>query len=374
MRVLPSVRLSKGDVMTLSRFAFCFIALVSFSTVHSLPASADFVTDIKRGARKAGNAIERGVKQTGRAIERGVRKTGQAIEYGYCDTFTDKSDRRCRMESGVGYDKKGTYTYDPKNPKKKYRGDKSDPALTERDKELNEFAAFVKNKEVTAAEVEDRDVHHFRPFLQPNARLGLGFPEKEKLMPPTKSGEMRPCCLAGGGGSFLNDRREKTKLRFYGGTDYLTKPGDPVYATIDGWIERRKDPRKGLQGVVLRSEDGYRSAIYFVELTPEIDKALVAKSRFNVKAGETVLGKAQDVHPVYPADVPNHVLVVMSDPKGNLIDPSGKILAERAPKSAPAAKPPETTAKSPDTTAKPPETTAKSPDTTTKPPETTAKP
>jgi hypothetical protein len=33
--------------------------------------------------------------------------------------------------------------------------------------------------------------------------------------------------------------------------------------------------------------------------------------------------------------VPNHVHVIMSDPKGNPIDPSGKILLERTPKSVP---------------------------------------
>jgi len=336
--------------MTLSRFAVCVLALFAFSAGHSLPAEADLLNDIKRGARKAGNAIERGVK-----------KTGQAIEYGFCDTFTDKSDRRCRMESGIGYDKKGTYTYDPKNPKKKYRGDETDPKATERDKELTKFAEFVKNKEVTPSEIEDRDIHHFRPFLRPNAKLGQGYPEKEKLMPPTKTGEMRACCLPGGGGSFLNDRREKTKLRFYGGTDYLTKPGDPIYATIDGVVERRKDPRKNLEGVILKSVDGYRSTIYFVELSPEVEKALADKSRFEVKAGETVIGKAQDLHPIYPAEVPNHVLVVMTDPKGNLIDPSGKILDDRAPKSVPTAEAPEATtaAKPADATAKPADATAK---------------
>jgi hypothetical protein len=331
--------------MTLSRFAFCFAALLAFSGVHAVPASADLIGDIKTGARKAGRVIKKGVEDTGHAIKRGGRKLGSELERGYCDTFTDKSDRQCRVESGVGYDKKGTYTYDPKNPKQKYRGDKTDPAKTERDKQLNKFAEFVKNKEVTKAEIEDRDVHHFLPFLQPNVKLGEGFPEKEKLMPPTKSGEIRPCCLQGGGGSFLNDRREKTKLRFYGGTDYLTKPGDPVYATIDGWVERRKDPRKDLEGVIVRNEAGYRSSIYFVELTPEVEKALTGTAHFEVKAGETVLGKAQDLHPAYPPEVPNHILVVMSDPKGNLIDPTGKILLERAPKSVPAAKPPETAAK-----------------------------
>jgi len=170
--------------------------------------------------------------------------------------------------------------------------------VTERDKQLNKFAEFVNNKEVTKAEIEDRDFYHFRPFLQRNAKLGEGFPEKEKLVAPTKSGEIRPCCcLAGGGGSFLNDRRDKTKLHFYGGTDYLTKPGDPIYATIDGWVERRKDPRKGLEGVVLRNEAGYRSSIYFVELAPEIEKALTGTSHFEVKTGETILGNAQDLRP-----------------------------------------------------------------------------
>lgn len=161
---------------------------------------------------------------------------------------------------------------------------------------------------------------------------------------------MRACCLAGGGGSFLDDRLDKSKLRFYGGTDFLTKPGDPVTATIDGWIETEKAPRDGFDGVTLRDEAGYRSSIYFVDLTPEIKKALADKSKYEVKAGETALGKAQDLHPAYPADMPNHVHVVMSDPKGNPIDPMGKLLLERAPQSIPEKKP---EGKAPEATAKP---------------------
>jgi len=45
-------------------------------------------------------------------------------------------------------------------------------------------------------------------------------------------------------------------------------------------VERRRDPRKGLEGVVLRNEAGYRSSIYFVELAPEIEKALTGTSHF----------------------------------------------------------------------------------------------
>ena len=99
------------------------------------------------------------------------------------------------------------------------------------------------------------------------------------------------------------------------------------------------------------------------------DFTAVDRISFEVKAGETVIGKAQDLHPIYPPEVPNHVLVVMTDPKGNLIDPSGKILDDRAPKSVPTAEAPE-----PVTAAKPAETMTKPADTTAKPADSTAKP
>ena len=338
--------------MTLKRLALCFTLLLAFSAVEAGTANADFLNDVKRGARKVGRAIGEGVEDAGDAVGRGARRLGRDLERGYC-RLTEDDD--CRVNSSVARDKKGTYAYDPKNPKQKYRGDESDPKANERDKQLSKFAAYVKTKELTPSEVEDRDVHKFRRFLLPNAKLGMGFPEKEKLVPPTKSGEIRQCCQVGGGGGFLVDRLDKTKLRFHGGSDYITKPGEPIYATIDGWVEMRKDPRKEFQGLILRNKDGYRVSLYFVEISPEIDKALKDKKRFEVKAGDTVLGKAQDLHPVYPAEVPNHVHVVMSDPKGNPIDPSGKILLERAPKSVPEKMPEGKTSeqKKPETTAKP---------------------
>jgi hypothetical protein len=332
-------------LMTLKRLALCFTLFAAFSAFEVAPLKADLLGGIK----KAGRAIGEGVEDAGQAIGRGARKLGRDMERSYCRLSKD-----CRVNSSVARDKKGTYAYDPKNPKKKYRGDETDPKETDRDKQLSKFAAYVKTKELTPSEIEDRDVHKFRRFLLPNAKLGMGFPEKEKLVPPTKSGEIRPCCEKGGGGSFLTDRLDKTQLRFHGGTDYLTKPGEPIYATIDGWVEMRKDPRKEFQGLVLRNKEGYRVSIYFVELTPEIDKALKDKSRYEVKAGETVLGKAEDLHPVYPPEVPNHIYVIMSDPKGNPIDPSGKILLERAPKSVPEKMPEKKTSETtPGTAAKP---------------------
>jgi hypothetical protein len=345
--------------MTLKRLALGFALLFSFSAVEVGPVKADLIGGIKQ----VGRAIGEGVEDAGHAVGRAGRKLGRDMERSYC-----RLTKECRVNSSVGRDKKGTYAYDPKNPKKKYRGDDTDPKETERDKQLSKFAAYVKTKELTSSEIADRDVYKFRRFLLPNAKLGMGFPEKEQLVPPTKSGEISPCCDKGPGGGFLTDRLDKTQLRFTGGTDYLTKPGEPVYATIDGWVEVRKDPRKEFQGLILRNKEGYRVSIYFVELTPEIDKALTDKSRYEVKAGETVLGKAQDLHPVYPPDVPNHVYVLMSDPKGNPIDPSGKILLERAPKSVPEKMPEKKTSEQKAPEQKAPEPAAKkTPDTTAKP-------
>jgi hypothetical protein len=171
-------------------------------------------------------------------------------------------------------------------------------------------------------------------------------------------GSARPIAVASGSGvpaSSLLGLIVPSQLRFNGGTDYLTKPGEPIYATIDGWVELRKDPRKEFQGLVLRNKEGYRVSIYFVELSAEIDKALNDKNRYDVKAGETVLGKAEDLHPVYPPEMPNHVYVIMSDPKGNPIDPSGRILLERAPRSVPEKMPEKKTSETtaPGTAAKP---------------------
>lgn len=339
--------------MTLNRLALICAALVVFSGLQGIPARADLLGDIGTGARKTGQAIERGAKKAGRAVKegvedageavgRGARKLGRDLERGYCDLTSDKD---CRVNARVGRDKQGPYTYDPKNPSKKYRGDETDQAQTARDKQLSGFASYVKDKELTDAEIDDRDVHGFRRFLAPNAGLGVAFPVADKaLKAPTKSGEVRPCCQKGGGGPFLTDRLDKSKLVFAGGTEYLTKVDEPVYATIDGWVEKEEDPRNNFAGLVLRNEKGYRSTISFLRLTPEIEQALKSNTRYEVKAGDTIIGHAQDLHPAYPPEVPNHVYVTLADPKGVPVDPAGKVMLKRVPKSIPA-KTPETMAK-----------------------------
>ena len=116
--------------MTLTRLALCCATLIAVSGVHAAPVRADLLGDIGTGARKTGQAIERGAKKAGRAVKRGVedageavgrgaRKLGRDLERGYCNLT---SDRDCRVNARVGRDRQGPYTYDPKNPSKKYRG------------------------------------------------------------------------------------------------------------------------------------------------------------------------------------------------------------------------------------------------------------
>ena len=337
--------------MPLTRLAVCCAALFVFSGTPAVPVHADVLGDIgtgvkktgkaiERGAVKAGQAVKEGAEDAGEAIGRGARKLGRDMERGYCNLTKD-----CRVNARVGRDKQGPYTYDPKNPAKKYRGDETDPTGSERDKQLSGFASYVKNKDLTEAEIDDRDVHGFRLFLVPNAKLGVVYPDAEtKLKPPTQSGEVRPCCQKGGGGPFLTDRLDKSKLVFAGGTEYLTKVDEPVYATMDGWVEKQEYPRNNFSGLVLIDDKSYRTTIAFVRLTPEIEQALKSNTRYPVKAGETIIGHAQDLHPAYPDEVPNHVYVVMSDPKGVPVDPAGKVSLKLVPKSIPT-KAPETAAK-----------------------------
>lgn len=126
-------------------------------------------------------------------------------------------------------------------------------------------------------------------------------------------------------------------IRFHGGVDYISKVGEPIFATMSGWIEREAHPykeedRRGLSGVIIRNERGYTSTIFYVEPTPEIRESLrtpttdgITKDRYRVEAGVTVIGHAQDLHPIYPENVPEHVHVTMRDPLGHPVSPDGKI-------------------------------------------------
>jgi hypothetical protein len=116
--------------MTIKRRFFCLALVLGMSAVQVVPLKADLLGGIK----KAGRAIGEGMEDAGEAFGRGARKLGRDMERGYC-RFA--KDRDCRVRGSVGRDRKGTYAYAPKNPKKKYRGDGIDPRASVRDKQLS---------------------------------------------------------------------------------------------------------------------------------------------------------------------------------------------------------------------------------------------
>jgi hypothetical protein len=194
------------------------------------------------------------------------------------------------------------------------------------------MARNFQESQITTWQYKDEDVYGIRRFLLPNTTIGEAWPNADKeLRPPTKTGEVRPCCKGGAGG-FLATRNDHGSIRFHAGTDYVDRPGDPIYATMNGWIERIKNPgAPGLSGLLITNDKGYTSSIYYVEPSKEVANALkipsvdgITKNRFHVEARKTVVGYAQDIHPAYPADVPQHVHVTLTDSVGNAVSPDGK--------------------------------------------------
>jgi hypothetical protein len=242
----------------------------------------------------------------------------------------------CSTSVGVGRDNQGTYVYNPSNPDEKYRGASSDPNS---DQYLAQMARNFQDSQIRTWEYQDQDVYGIRRFLLPGMTLGAAYPNADKeLSPPTKSGEMRPCCVGGGGG-FLALRNDHGRVRFHAGVDYIDHVGEPIYAPMSGWIERIKNPgRPGLSGLLIRNEMGYSASIYYVDPTPEIKRGFeeqrFSQRRINVVSGKTIIGYAQNLHPAYPAEVPQHVHVTLTDRAGNPIAPDGKTRINKTPQVA----------------------------------------
>ncbi|MCT2580922.1 hypothetical protein P3C33_27710 [Mesorhizobium sp. P16.1] len=295
--------------------------------------------DINKGAI----AIGKGVEHLGQEIGKGAEHLGNEVNKEFCDLMTmgrySKGEASCGTNAGVGYDEQGTYTYNPSEPDQKYRGSSGDRNNGPSDQRLSEMARSLHESQIATWEYEDEDVYGIRRFLLPDKTLGEAWPNAEReLRPVTSSGEIRPCCKGGGGG-FLATRADHGSLRFHAGVDYVNRAGDPLFSPMDGWVERIKNPgRPGLSGLLIVNEKGYKASIYYVEPTAAIRQAIstktvdgITKNRFKVTAGETVIGIAQDIHPAYPADVPQHVHVTLEDPAGNPVSPDGRTRLRRTP-------------------------------------------
>jgi hypothetical protein len=314
----------------------CMIAAFSFCVPSVSPAHAGFWERLQ----KVYEDVRKFFSRTAGDVEKGLDHFGREFEKEFCDFFTagraSRGEAGCGINGGVGVDKEGVYTYDPQQPDQKFRGTSRDPAKTEEDRLLGEFARFVSESQIRTWEYEDQDVHGIRRFLPPDAVLGEAWPDgAHALKPPTKSGTIRPCCKGGGGG-FLSPRSDNGKIRFHAGVDYLAVPGEPIYEPASGSIERIKNPgRPGLAGLLIVDAAGYSASIYYVEPTPEIKEKLLHPSpdseKIKVEAGQTLIGHAQAIHPIYPADVPNHVHVTLTDPNGNPVSPDARMRIKKTP-------------------------------------------
>jgi len=321
---------------------------------------------IQQPIRDAGNALETAVSDTGNAGETAAGDTGHTLkkadrdagdeverfgdwldeqgkkaEQWLCNTMTngdyERGEAGCSVDAGVGHDDEGYYTYSPSEPERKYRGNEDPADQTPDEGQLSEFASYLNNAvEVDYASYGHDDWMGLVRFLPPDYLLGDPWPATEgMIMPPTKSGKVRLCC-EGGGGGFLSPRKEPHgTVRLHGGVDYVTTVGETIYAPIDGWIVRPKNPSgdSPLTGILIQTPGGYTATLYYVALTSEIKAALKASpgsasgngagSALRVKAGETVIGHAQDIHVTYPEKVPMHVHMTLEDPSGRRVSPNG---------------------------------------------------
>lgn len=114
--------------------------------------------------------------------------------------------------------------------------------------------------------------------------------------PPTASGEIRGCDVAGCG-----DFGASRGKRLHDGIDYTAAAGDTIHSPIDGKVDRIAYPGKlGLTGLVISGRSGVEVKIFYID--PDV--SLIGKQ---VLIGDRV-GVAQEIRDAYSAPtMTNHV-------------------------------------------------------------------
>lgn len=216
----------------------------------------------------------------------------------------------------------------------------ADAADRERDKAVRDGDKFVRDNtpETTvlaekfpvdaAPELGRREVHE--PFTEwPGHRLEFGIPvEGAELRDPTPDDPA--------GGLLLSPRDTNAGIaRRHGGLDFLCKPGDLVYASMTGTVERPVKPyadSNDLGGILIRNEYGFEARILYVEIDAPLKAAMARGEEISVTAGRTLIGRAQDVEGFYKRrgkSIPNHVHADWTDPKGRRVHPDGSLAVDK---------------------------------------------
>jgi parallel beta helix pectate lyase-like protein len=147
--------------------------------------------------------------------------------------------------------------------------------------------------------------------------------------PPTKTNIIRERTKKDkAGGIFLSPRSkvhdsiaikllgEDNVRRVHGGYDYITKPGELIYATMSGRIKVWKAKRGWMAVNIISIDSGIVSRVLYIVPNSNIKNGMV------VVAGETVLGRADNLknYPEYDS-CPNHVHVDFKHPARGIFNP-----------------------------------------------------
>lgn len=122
-----------------------------------------------------------------------------------------------------------------------------------------------------------------------------------------------------GGSPLMGSRRERGEgYGLHKGTDYATKPGDPIFAAYDGTVTYKANAHKNFGMITVTTAGGHQQqTIYVVRLNGK-----AYDGTWKVRRGEQI-GTADDLQRPggYSAEVPNHVHTNYTSPERIYIGP-----------------------------------------------------
>ncbi len=123
---------------------------------------------------------------------------------------------------------------------------------------------------------------------------------------PTDSGTIR--VNDDGGWGLVGARRfdNDGSPRLHTGTDYLTKPGENIKATVDGVVVEANQMSNGLSKIVIRLDSGAEAKILYA--TPHVSVGDMVRR-------DDIIASAEDLHSnnTYPTSVSNHIHIEYSN-------------------------------------------------------------
>ena len=154
------------------------------------------------------------------------------------------------------------------------------------------------------------------------------------MKPPVHNAKVREVDGYGSGEFGARRKRPDGTIYHHEGVDIVTEPGQTVISPVSGTYEFPYDPynsdknKKGrLHAVRIKTDDGYQVNVLYVN-----PKTAGLAQGQRVVAGQTPIGAAEDITPVYPRNkygvMTNHVHVEVKK-KGRVIDPTPMIRSNR---------------------------------------------